>query len=140
GWGAPDVKRAGADFGKLLWFYRPDGDAEVAEQQRQLVRDLVATCAALSLPLVVEPIWYPRPGEDPTSASWQRRRVTGIIASAVEADGLGVDMLKVEFPGSVATLEDREAAMAACAELDAAVHVPWVILSAGVGYADFKTQ
>jgi tagatose 1,6-diphosphate aldolase len=30
--------------------------------------------------------------------------------------------------------------MAACAELDAAVHVPWVILSAGVGYADFKTQ
>jgi tagatose 1,6-diphosphate aldolase len=140
GWRAEDAKRAGADFAKLLWFYRPDGDATVAEQQRQLIRDLVATCAAVSLPLVVEPIWYPLPGEDPTSAQWRDERVSGIIASAVEADGLGVDMLKVEFPGYVDTPEGRTSAMAACAELDAAVHVPWVILSAGVGYPDFKTQ
>jgi len=140
GWSAPDAKRAGADFGKLLWFYRPDGDADVAEHQRQLVRDLVATCAAESLPLVVEPIWYPLPGEDPTSAQWEDERVGGIIASAVEADELGVDMLKVEFPGYVDTPEGRASATAACAELDAAVHVPWVILSAGVGYAEFKTQ
>jgi tagatose 1,6-diphosphate aldolase len=140
GWRAEDAKRAGADFAKLLWFYRPDGDATVAEQQRQLIRDLVATCAAVSLPLVVEPIWYPLPGENPTSAQWRDERVGGIIASAVEADGLGVDMLKVEFPGYVDTPEGRTSAMAACAELDAAVHVPWVILSAGVGYPDFKTQ
>ncbi|MEJ3750174.1 hypothetical protein WEI85_43810 [Actinomycetes bacterium KLBMP 9797] len=52
-WNATRVKLAGVDVGKLLWFYRPDGDAEVAEAQRQLVRDLVARCADLSLPLVV---------------------------------------------------------------------------------------
>jgi tagatose-1,6-bisphosphate aldolase len=140
GWSAESIKRAGADVCKLLWFYRPDGDPDVAEDQRQLIRDLVETCARLSLPLVVEPIWYPLPGEDPSSDRWKADRVAGIIASAVAADELGVDMLKVEFPGYVDTPEGRERAAAACAELDEKVNVPWVILSAGVGFDDFKTQ
>lgn len=139
-WSLGGIKRAGADVCKLLWFYRPDGDAEVAEDQRRLVRDLVAECAELSLPLVVEPIWYALPGEDPTSAGWKQARVRGIIDSAIVCDQLGVDMLKVEFPGYVDTAEGIAAAEAACAELDAAVGVPWVILSAGVGYTDFATQ
>ena len=139
-WSLGGIKRAGADVCKLLWFYRPDGDAEVAEAQRRLIRDLVAECAELSLPLVVEPIWYPLPGEDPSSAEWKQARVRGILDSAIVCDRLGVDMLKVEFPGYVDTAEGIAAAEAACAELDAAVGVPWVILSAGVGYTDFATQ
>jgi len=51
-----------------------------------------------------------------------------------------VDLLKVEFPGYVDTAEGRRSAAAACAELAAAVPVPWVLLSAGVGYPDFRTQ
>lgn len=140
GWNATRVKVAGADVLKLLWFYRPDGDAEVAADQRRLVADLVAECADLSLPLVVEPIWYPLPGEDPAGEEWRAARVRGIIASTVAAGDLGVDMLKVEFPGYVETPAGQDAAAEACAELDAAVHVPWVILSAGVGYTDFLTQ
>jgi tagatose 1,6-diphosphate aldolase len=137
-WTAGGIKRAGADVCKLLWFYRPDSD--VAADQRQLIRDLVARCAELSLPLVVEPIWYALPGEDAGTDAWKADRVRGILDSAITADSLGVDMLKVEFPGYVDTPGGLAAAEAACAELDAAVHVPWVILSAGVGYADFKTQ
>jgi tagatose 1,6-diphosphate aldolase len=140
GWNAAMIKRSGADVCKLLWFYRPDGTPEVAEHQRGVVADLVRECRELSLPLVVEPIWYPLIGEDPGTEEWRRARVDGIIASAIEADRLGVDMLKVEFPGYVATAADRERAVSACKELDAAVGVPWVILSAGVGYEDFKTQ
>ncbi|MEU7855832.1 tagatose 1,6-diphosphate aldolase [Nonomuraea sp. NPDC049141] len=139
-WSATRIKMAGADMCKLLWFYRLDGDRVVAEQQRKLVTDLAAECAELSLPLVVEPIWYPLPGEDPTTAEWKAHRVRGIIASAAAANKLGVDMLKVEFPGYVDTPEGRAQAAAACAELDGMVSVPWVILSAGVEYADFKTQ
>jgi tagatose 1,6-diphosphate aldolase len=139
-WSLPGIKRSGADVCKLLWFYRPDGGAEVAEAQRRLIRELVTECADLSLPLVVEPIWYALPGEDPSSAQWKQARVRGILESAITCDQLGVDMLKVEFPGYVDTAEGIAAAEAACAELDAAVHVPWVILSAGVGYTDFATQ
>ena len=140
GWSLRQIKLAGADVAKLLWFYRPDGDAETAEYQRYVVRSLASECARLSLPLVVEPIWYPLPGEDPAADSWLAARVDGILASAFEANSLGVDMLKVEFPGYVASQQGRDSAAAACKELDSGVNVPWVILSAGVGYEDFKTQ
>ena len=140
GWSLRQIKLVGADVAKLLWFYRPDGDAATAEHQRYVVRSLADECARLSLPLVVEPIWYPLPGEDPTSEEWLAARVDGILASAFTANRLGVDMLKVEFPGYVGTRQGRENAAAACKELDSGVGVPWVILSAGVGYEDFKTQ
>ena len=99
GWGTRKIKMIGADVCKLLWFFRPDSDT--AEFQRGVVRRMVAECAALSLPLVVEPIWYPLPGENPATPEWQARRIEGIIESALEANGFGVDMLKVEFPGDV---------------------------------------
>lgn len=140
GWSMTQIKAVGADVAKLLWFFRPDGDPATADSQRELVRDLVRQSAELSLPLVVEPIWYPLPDEEPTSAEWRVTRVEGIIASAIEAETLGVDMLKVEFPGDVHTEEGLSEARAACAELDSAVSVPWVILSAGVGFDDFVTQ
>jgi tagatose-1,6-bisphosphate aldolase len=140
GWSLRQIKLAGADVAKLLWFYRPDGDAETAEYQRYVVRSLADECATLSLPLVVEPIWYPLPGEDPASGDWLAARVSGILASAFEANSLGVDMLKVEFPGYVSSQQGRDNAAAACKELDSGVSVPWVILSAGVGYEDFRTQ
>jgi tagatose-1,6-bisphosphate aldolase len=137
-WGTRQMKLLGVDVCKLLWFYRPD--SPVAEHQREVVRKLVEDCAALSLPLVVEPIWYALEGEDPKSRVWRERRIEGIIESAREADGLGVDMLKVEFPGFVEDDAGKSQAYDACRTLDANVHTPWVILSAGVGYETFKTQ
>jgi tagatose 1,6-diphosphate aldolase len=104
-WGARQIKLLGADVCKLLWFYRPD--APSAGHQRQVVSQLVEECRELSLPLVVEPIWYPLVGEDTTSSAWRRRRV---IESAHTAAQLGVDMLKVEFPGEVGSEEGRTAA------------------------------
>src|SRR5450756_1339731 len=94
----------------------------------------------MSLPLILEPIWFPLPGEDPSSASWRSRRAQGIVSSAIEANQLGIDLLKVEFPGYVNSERDQSRAAAACQELDAGIDVPWVLLSAGVGYAAFATQ
>jgi tagatose 1,6-diphosphate aldolase len=138
GWSAHQIKMIGADVLKLLWFFRPD--ATSATHQRNVVADLVAECRRLSLALVVEPIWYPLEGEDAKSTAWQARRIEGIIESAHEADALGIDMLKAEFPGDVSTPQGQEAATIACRRLDAGIHVPWVILSAGVGYELFREQ
>src|SRR6201998_2290926 len=137
-WGTRQMKLVGVDVCKLLWFFRPD--SSVADHQRDVVRRLVEECSALSLPLVVEPIWYPLEGEDPKSEAWRERRVEGIIESAREANALGTDMLKVEFPGYVDSDAGKAKALAACQQLDASIKVPWVILSAGVGYDSFKTQ
>jgi tagatose 1,6-diphosphate aldolase len=138
GWSTRKIKLIGADVCKLLWFFRPDNST--ADYQRSLLKRLVAECAALSLPLVVEPIWYPLPDEDPTKPEWKARRVEGIIESAHEACNYGVDMLKVEFPGDVSSDEGQGKALDACKRLDAGVNVPWVILSAGVSYNSFKKQ
>jgi tagatose 1,6-diphosphate aldolase len=139
GWSVRQAKLIGADILKLLWFFRPDSDT--AAHQRSVVQRLVDECAGLSLPLVVEPIWYKLPEEDSSTAAWQGRRVEGIIESAAEAAALGVDMLKVEFPGSVENEAERSAALEACKRLNACVNgLPWVILSAGVGYDAFRQQ
>src|ERR1700758_2756343 len=137
-WGTKQMKMLGVDVCKLLWFFRPD--SSVADHQREVVRRLAEECTALSLPLVVEPIWYALEGEDPKSDAWRERRVAGIIESAREANALGTDMLKVEFPGYVDSDAGKAKALAACQQLEASIKVPWVILSAGVGYDSFKTQ
>lgn len=138
GWTVRKIKLSGSDMVKLLWYYRPE--ARTAEQQRQVVRDLVAECAVQSIPLVVEPIWYALPGENAKTAEWAACRVEGIIESARTAADLGADMLKVEFPGDTSTPEGRRAAEAACRRLDDSLSQPWVILSAGVGYEAFRDQ
>jgi tagatose 1,6-diphosphate aldolase len=140
GWTAETARRSGVDMLKLLWFYRPDLDQDVAAHQRQLVRDLYAQCQKAGLPLVVEPIWFAVPGEDTHTAEWKAQRSDGIISSAIEAEQLGIDVLKVEFPGDVSTADGREIARQNCERLDAAVSVPWVILSAGVDYEQFSVQ
>jgi tagatose 1,6-diphosphate aldolase len=75
-----------------------------------------------------------------SAADWQQRYAELAERLPDVAAQLGVDMPKVEFPGDVASEEGRDAAAEACARLDAGVEVPCVILSAGVGYDDFKRQ
>jgi len=138
-WTPAKIAALGADAVKLFLFYRAERDEAVAAQ-RKLVADLVSSCRAAHLPLVVEPIWYPVDGEDPADAAVQRQRSTAIVAAAAEFALLGADILKVQFPGSVATAEARASASAAACELDAGLDVPWVLLSEGAGFDDFAVQ
>ena len=140
GWTAAKAKAAGADLLKFLWFYRPDLDATVASAQRALLAQIRSECVIASIPLVVEPIWYAVETEDTASATWQAARIDGIISSAIEAESIGLEMLKVEFPGDVSTEAGRDAAARACARLASSISSPWVILSAGVSFEDFLVQ
>ncbi len=135
-WTVPLLARLGADAAKLVVFHRAEL-VDVSAAQDALVRDLVAQCDAAELPLVVEPLWYPLDGEDPADPAVQRARSAAIVRSAARFAALGADVLKVEFPGQ---LSDEEAAAAACAELDAALSVPWVLLSSSATYPQFRRQ
>jgi tagatose 1,6-diphosphate aldolase len=138
-WTAEKIAKIGADGVKLYLSYRAEV-ADVAAEQRKLVADLVSTCRGLQLPLVVEPIWYPLPGEDPTEPGVRRRRAAGIVATAAEFALLGVDVLKLQFPGSVGSEAERASAAAAARDLAAGIGVPWVLLSEGAGFEDFAVQ
>jgi tagatose-1,6-bisphosphate aldolase len=138
-WTPEKIAAIGADGVKLYLSYRAD-IADVAAEQRKLVADLASACRAQQLPLIVEPIWYPLPGEDPTEPAVRRQRAAAIVSSAAEFGLLGVDVLKVQFPGSVESEAERASAAAAARDLDAGVNVPWVLLSEGAGFDDFAVQ
>ncbi len=138
-WDAAELARLGADAAKLVVFYRAEL-AEVSATQLDLVRDVVAQCAAAQLPLVVEPLWYPLEGESLDDPTVRAARTEAIVSAAGTFAALGVDVMKVEFPGYLDTEEDRAAAADACRRLGEAVAVPWVLLSASATFEQFREQ
>jgi tagatose 1,6-diphosphate aldolase len=134
GWSAAQAKRMGASAAKLLVYYHPD--AANAGQQERLVADVAASCAALDLPLFVEPLGY-----DPATGgklAGEARRAC-VVETARRLTPLGGTVLKAEFPYD-ASVTDEAAWAVACAELDAASLVPWVLLSGGVDDRTFERQ
>lgn len=139
-WSVRQIKMAGADVAKLLWFYRPDRDAGTAEHQREVLRQVAADCVSNSIALVVEPIWYPYADEDATDESWKDARLRGIVDSVLESAELGADFVKAEFPGYLDRPGGVEAATALCEQIGRNLGVPWITLSGGVPFEVFKQQ
>lgn len=133
GWDVAKAKRLGASAAKLLIYYHPD--APNASDQERLVATVAADCRAQDLALFVEPLSF---GLDGTAlAGEDRRRV--VIETARRMTALGGDVLKAEFPYDAA-VDDRSRWAEACAELDAASMLPWVLLSGGVDDRTFEAQ
>lgn len=97
---------------------------DIATDNLAAVREIVADCRALELPVVIENLIYPLPGEELTP----QRRTDAIIESARALNEIdGVDLLKLEYPGSAQ----------ACRRLADMLDRPWAVLSAGVPFDDF---
>lgn len=139
GWGVEKVKRMGASAVKILLYYNP-GSSTAANQQEFLLR-AVEQCRQQDIPLLVEPMTYhlvdgPRKG----TAEFAERKPEMVIETARRLCPLGIDVLKAEFPDDP-DFEIDEAKMAEnCRQLTEAAGIPWVLLSAGVGYDTFKLQ
>jgi tagatose 1,6-diphosphate aldolase len=134
GWSVEKAKRMGASAAKLLVYYHPD--AVNAADQERLVADVAADCRALDLALFVEPLSFSIV-EGQTLAGEARRRV--VVETARRLTAIGADILKAEFPYDP-SITDRVLWREACAELDEASAVPWVLLSGGVDEATFEAQ
>jgi len=133
GWDVAKAKRMGASAAKLLVYYHPD--APNAADQDRLVAGLAADCRTHDLALFVEPLSFGLDGAALTGED--RRRV--VVETARRLTALGGDVLKAEFPYDAA-VDDRSRWAEACAELDAASRLPWVLLSGGVDDATFEAQ
>lgn len=133
GWDVAKAKRLGASAAKLLVYYHPD--APNAAAQERLVADLAADCRAHDLALFVEPLSF---GLDGAAVTGDERR-RAVVETARRLTSLGGDVLKAEFPYD-ASVADRARWAEACAELDAASSLPWVLLSGGVDDATFEAQ
>ena len=133
GWDAAHAKRIGASAAKLLVYYHPE--APNAADQERLVADVAAACRRLDLALLLEPLSF---GLDGGKLTGERRRRV-VVETARRLTALGPDVLKAEFPYDDGVADEARWGDA-CAELDAATAVPWVILSAGVDQATFEGQ
>ncbi|HKB28366.1 MAG TPA: tagatose 1,6-diphosphate aldolase [Candidatus Limnocylindrales bacterium] len=134
GWSVEKAKRMGASAAKLLVYYHPD--APNAANQERLVGDVARDCLAADIALFVEPLSFSIT-EGETLTGEARRRV--VVETARRLTAIGGDILKAEFPYDP-SVTDRDRWREACAELDAASVLPWVLLSAGVDEATFEAQ
>lgn len=135
GWSVAKAKRMAATAAKLLVYYNPD--AATADQQERLVRDVAEECRRLDLALFLEPITYPVDPSGTSLTGEARRRI--VIDTARRLTAMGGDILKVEFPYD-ASVADETRWADACAELDDASPIPWVLLSGGVDDLTFERQ
>ncbi len=142
GWDSGRAGRMGASAVKLLVYYHPD--SPTAPQAESLVRQVADSCQQAGVPFFLEPLSYPL---DPTLRRLlpgERRRV--VVETARRLTGIpGVDVLKAEFPLDIGprdgdTAPDETEWLAACRELTGASRVPWVLLSAGVGFETYLRQ
>jgi tagatose-1,6-bisphosphate aldolase len=134
GWSVQKAKRIGASAAKLLVYYHPE--APNAAQQERLIADVDAACRAADLALFIEPLSYSLVDGVKLTGE-ERRRV--VVETARRLTPIGGDILKAEFPYDP-SVSDRGRWRGACAELDAASAVPWVLLSGGVDDSTFEAQ
>jgi len=139
GWSVEKIKRMGAAAVKILIYYRPDMK-EVAEKQSETVRYVARQCQKYDIPLLVEPVTYAVKTEDTESREYALKKPKLVIETARQTASLSIDVLKSEFPANLYYEKDRSKLLELCQSLDQASSVPWVILSAGVNYEQFRQQ
>jgi len=127
GWTALDAKKMGASAAKLLLPYAPERLAH-AEQQRKVVSDTAAICADLDLALLVEPVAF---------GMHDAERPAVVLDTVHQLTDLPIDVLKLEFPGDPS---NPDGWAEACAAVDEACRQPWVLLSSGVTFEQYRAQ
>ncbi len=139
GWSVAKIKRMGASAVKILLYYNPG--SSTADQQEAFLQRAAEDCYEHDIPLLVEPMTYHIPGGPKKgTAEFARMKPEMVIETARRLCPMGIDVLKAEFPDDP-DHEDDEAVMAQhCQQLTEAAGIPWVLLSAGVGYDTFKQQ
>ena len=139
GWGVAKIKRMGAAAVKLLLYYRPDLK-ELAVEQLDTVNTVARECIKYDIPLLVEPLSYPIGNEIDNPREFAARKGQLVIQTARDITALPIDVLKAEFPADLRYQTDNSELLRLCRQLDTSSRVPWVILSAGVGYDLFYKQ
>ena len=139
GWSVAKIKRMGAAAVKVLLYYHPK--AEVAGKQEDLVKRVAEECQKHDIPFLLEPMSYPiRPKQKKESADFAREKPAIVLESARRLTGLGIDLLKAEFPDDPNFETDEARMRDNCRELTETSPVPWVILSAGETFSVFQRQ
>lgn len=131
------IKRMGADAVKLLAPFEPT-EVDSAEHQMAFVQDVHEQCQKHDILLLLEPVAFPFGGEKKDSESFLNRKVDTVIESARHLSKY-CDVFKAEFPGWLNRHTEAQLSEN-CRRLTEVCDKPWVLLSAGVDFPDYKKQ
>jgi tagatose 1,6-diphosphate aldolase len=137
GWSVEKIKRIGADAVKLLAQFEPT-ELNSAEHQFALVQRVYEECQKYDILMLLEPIAFPFGGEKKDAKSFLDRKAETVIDSARILSRY-CDVYKAEFPGTFGHESDAQL-QKNLERLNAASERPWVLLSAGVDFPQYKRQ
>ena len=139
GWSAAKIKRCGADAVKLLAQFEP-AELDSAEKNFALVRHIHDQCQELDILFLLEPIHFPYKiaGKDESKETVLARKARTVIETAHYLSRY-CDIYKAEFPGTLGYESDAQL-RDNLKRLNDACQRPWVLLSAGVDYDQYKKQ
>ncbi|RCW16185.1 tagatose-bisphosphate aldolase, partial [Streptococcus gallolyticus] len=148
-WSAKRLKEAGADAVKFLLYYDVDGDEYVNLQKQAYIERLGAECKAEDVPFFLEILTYDETITDNTSAAFAKVKPHKVneAMKVFSDERFGIDVLKVEVPVNMTYVEGfadgevvytKEEAAKAFKDQEAASHLPYIYLSAGVSAKLFQ--
>lgn len=117
GWSVKQAKEMGACSVKLLLYYDPD-NIDLAKKQKEIALKLSEECEREGIVFLLEPLSYLVEGS----------REDEVIRIVQDLADIPVDIYKSEYPGS----------RRACEEISRLIKAPWVLLSAGMEYSQYK--
>lgn len=148
-WSVKRLKEAGADAVKFLLYYDVDGDEYINQQKQAYIERIGSECQAEEIPFFLELLTYDEAITDNQSVAFAKLKAHKVneAMKVFSAERFGVDVLKVEVPVNMAYVEgfaegevvySKEEAMQAFSDQEAASHLPYIYLSAGVSAGLFQ--
>ncbi len=143
------LKEAGADCVKVLLHFTPLASKEVNNAKKAFVERIGSECRAEDIPFFLELVHYASPSGREEGKRPENRPQTVILSLAeFSRDCYGVDVLKVEFPVDLKSVEGtrsfrgpaiwrRDQVLELYRQAAAATSKPFIYLSAGVGIEEF---
>ncbi|VEF08250.1 tagatose-bisphosphate aldolase [Streptococcus equi] len=142
-WSVKRLKEAGADAVKFLLYYDVDGDERINQQKQAYIERIGSECQAEEIPFFLELLTYDEAITDNQSVAFAKLKAHKVneAMKVFSAERFGVDVLKVEVPVNMAYVEgfaegeavySKEEAIQAFRDQEAASHLPYIYLSAGV--------
>ena len=137
GWSVAKIKRCGADAVKLLAQFEP-AEFDSAEKNFEFTKQMYNECLANDILFLLEPLHFAYNGEKDDSPTKLARKARTVIDTAKFLSQY-CDVYKAEFPGTFGQESDAKLADN-LKELNDVCPKPWVLLSAGVDYDQYKKQ
>ncbi|HEL0605747.1 tagatose-bisphosphate aldolase [Streptococcus equi subsp. zooepidemicus] len=148
-WSVKRLKEAGADAVKFLLYYDVDGDEYINQQKQAYIERIGSECQAEEIPFFLELLTYDEVITDNQSVAFAKLKAHKVneAMKVFSTERFGVDVLKVEVPVNMAYVEgfaegevvySKEEAMQAFRDQEAASHLPYIYLSAGVSASLFQ--